>query len=181
MKFKLSVDLLDKMDYAIFKRFNENHKPATWFAIKKAFWGFLVLMGAVFLVQMGVKDQDTQDAILAVLLLGLLGYLFYSLRAPLTSFDRWWKGVIYGIYLFVIFMIMMQLAMWVFMGLLACAVFYLIYWVFLKPKSGVMKVTYGDGSTEKMKVHGMGALGDYHGTDKNGNDVSFDDPDNKLL
>lgn len=177
---KLSLNFLDKMDYAIFKKLDENHQPASVFALKQAFWSFLSLMVVVFLVQMFVKNKDTEEAILGVLLCGVLVYLFYSLRKPILAFHCWWKGLLYSLYLLFMFYVVFQLSMWVFFLMMAAAVLFLIYWIFLKPKSGIATVTYKDGTSEKIKVHGMGALGDMHGTNKEGRDVSFEDPNNRL-
>lgn len=170
---KLSLNFLDKMDYAIFKGLNPQHQPATVKAVKKAFWAFLSIMLVVWLVQMGVKDKDTEDAILCVLFILVVGYLFYSLWPTIKAFQCWWKGFLYAIYLFVVFMLMMQLSMWAFFGLVALGVFYLINLLFLKPKNEVWHITHADGREEDVETSGFGALGSQRGKDKDGNDIQI--------
>lgn len=170
---KFSLNFLDKMDYAIFKGLNPQHQPATVKAVKKAFWAFLGIMVIVMLVQMGIKNKDTENAILGVLFVLVLGYLYYSLWPTIKAFNGWWKGLLYAVYLLVLFWIMMQLSMWAFMGVLAVGVFYLIYVLFMKPRDAVWRIRRPDGREEDVKTRANGLMGTNRGKDKDGNDIEI--------
>lgn len=170
---KFSLNFLDKMDYAIFKGLDSQHQPATVRGVKKAFWAFLGIMVIVLFVQMGIKNKDTENAILEVLFVLVLGYLYYSLWPTIKAFNSWWKGLLYAVYLFVLFLIIMQLSMWAFMGVLVIGVFYLFYLLFMKPKDTMWHVRHSDGSEEYVKTRANGLMGSNRGKDKDGNDIEI--------
>lgn len=165
------MNILDKIDLAIFKNLNENHKPSTFKAMKFVFIGGMIISLLVFILQNINIKESTGETITAILLLGLIAGMFVKVWDTLKSFPTWWKAAIYGLYLLVLTTITFSLAMWAFIIAFAGIIIYLIYKIFFAPDKSKKeyKIHFKDGTTQKGELEGTGICGEKYIKDEDGN------------
>lgn len=164
-----TMNFLDKIDLFLFRKLNENHAPATFKTIKTVFFGGLVTSLLIMIIQMTGLSKDTQEVIISILLLCLLGGAMYLVRDTIKSFNVWWKSTIYCFYLLVLSIITFNIAMWSFMIALALLVIGLIFKIMSPSKKDKVIIRYSDGTEEEGKMEGTGLCGEKYVKDKDGN------------
>lgn len=164
------MNFFDKIDLFLFKRLNERHIPTTFKSLKIVFFGGLIVSLIAMLIQMSSMSKDTEEIILGILLIALLGTMYYMVRDTIKAFPVWWKSAIYCVYLFILSVITFNVAMWSFIICLAILVIGLILKI-MYPSSGgkKVKIRYSDGTEEEGKIDGQGICGETYVKDKDGN------------
>ncbi|MBD5307842.1 MAG: hypothetical protein HDS15_00985 [Bacteroides sp.] len=162
-KIKSSLSFLDRLDKAIFGRFNPDHVPATGSAILVAFIASMVLSITIFGCQIfGVSGQAT-NVIAAIGLVAIVAWVVYVCLPAAKSFNGWGLAVAYLAYSIVLTALAFYLALWTtVLAILVLVVYGVAKAFFSSPKSSgskKFKIRYSDG-TEEEAVEEIGLLGE---------------------
>lgn len=162
-KIKSSLSFLDRLDKAIFGRFNPDHVPATGSAILVAFIASMVLSITIFGCQIfGVSGQAT-NVIAAIGLVAIVAWVVYVCLPAAKSFNGWGLTVAYLAYSIVLTTLAFYLALWTtVLAILVLIVYGVAKAFFSSPKSSgskKYKIRYSDG-TEEEAVEEIGLLGE---------------------
>lgn len=158
------LNFLDKLDYAIFKRMNQNHQPATGVAIFTAFIASVVFCLIIFVCQMCNVNQKAMDIIAPIGLTVILGWTVYLCFPAIKAFGGWGGRIGYSLYVAVLTICSFYLAMWATIIILAGLLIFGIAKVFFAPKKkGIIR--YSDGTEEEAEIE-TGICGEDYFTGK---------------
>jgi hypothetical protein len=147
----MKLNLLDKVDYAIFKRVNPNHQPSTGATVCMAFVASVVFCLIIFVCQMCNVNDTALNVIAGVGLTGILGWMVYASLGTINAFDGWGGKIGYAAYTLVLGACAFYLAMWATVIILAGLVIFGIAKVFFGPKKkGIIR--YSDGTEEEADI-----------------------------
>lgn len=163
------MNFLDKIDLFLFRKLNKNHVPVTFKTIKTVFFGGFITSLLIMIIQISKISKDTQDIIVSILLLCLLGGTMYLVRDAIKSFHVWWKCTIYCFYLLFLSFITFNIAMWSFIIALALIIIGGILKIMYPSKKEKVIIRFSDGTEEEGKIDGTGICGEKYVKDKNGN------------
>ena len=175
----MKLNFLDKLDTAIFKHVNPNHRPISGFIFWEAFIGSAIIALVVFVLQMCNISNKTIDILTAVALLGLVGWVFKRALLTLGAFSGWGGRIMYSLYLLFLIYLAFTIAMWMVLIALAGLFIYGIFKIFFsggssspsrkshqeeKPEDEYAgTVVDENGYERKLKDHGFGTYRDDKG------------------
>lgn len=128
--------LLNRLDSAIFGRFNPNHVAITGKTFVHTLIGGAIVSLIVFAFQMFSTNHTLIEVIAAIGLLVLLGWVARLSLPNITSFPTWGSRIAYSIYILILSGLAFTIAMWMVMIALVGLVIY-----------GMLKLFFGNGSS----------------------------------
>lgn len=159
----MELKFMNKLDNAIFARFNPSHEPVSGKLIINAFAGGAVVSLIVFVLQMTSMSNDTLNVVAGILLLCLFAYMAKKCWPTIKAFSGWGGRIGYSVYMAVLTFVAFYIAMMLVMVALLLLFLYVIVKVFFSGGNGKKKkykVTYADGREEEAEVTGTGICGE---------------------
>lgn len=167
----MELNFMSRLDSAIFKNFNPNHRPVTGVTSVYSLVGGAIISLVVFVLQMFSANDTLIEVVASIGVLALLGWIIKMSLASITAFATWTPRILYGLYIVVLFGICFMIAMW----LVVIALLLLLLWgmakIFFSGSSGKSKarVRYGDGTESEARETGKGICGETYYEDDRGN------------
>lgn len=166
---------LDRFDYWVFKRLDVHHIPVTTLALIYSFFGGIIAAIIVYTAQLFGATSDTQEVVAGIICCGVFVFVLAKLWQAIRNLDKWWKSLVYALYLLVISFPAFMLGIWVLTIAIVILVLYFIFKIFFSGKSTRSKhpdaeVHYSDGTVKKAKYDGTGILGEKYYKDEDGNE-----------
>lgn len=147
----MELHFLNKLETAIFKKFNPDHESKTGTTLCTAFIASVVFCLIIFVCQMCNVSETTLDIIACIGLTGIFGYVIYLSVDNIKAFKGIGGKILFILYLVALTGITFQLSMWATMLVLAGLLIFGIFKIFFAPKkTGVIR--YSDGSEEEADV-----------------------------
>lgn len=169
----MELNFINKLDNAIFARFNPNHEPVSGKLIVNAFIGGAIVSLIVFIMQMTSVSNDTLNAVAGVLLLALFAYIGKLCLPTVKAFDGWGAKIGYSVYMAVLTFGAFYLAMMLVVVALLLLFLYVVGKIFFgggSKKSKKWKVTHADGTEEEAEETGKGICGETYIRTKDGDE-----------
>ena len=167
----MKLIFLDKLDTAIFKHVNPNHRPMSVFIFWEAFIGSVIIALVVFVLQMCNISNKTIDILTAVALLGLVGWVFKRALPTLGAFSGWGGRIMYSLYLLFLIYLAFTIAMWMVLIALAGLFIYGIFKIFFS--SGSSSPSRRSQQEEKPEDEYAGTVIDENGYERKLRDHGF--------
>lgn len=161
---------MNKLERAIFARFNPSHEPVSGKLIINAFAGGAVVSLIVFVLQMTSMSDDALNVVAGILLLCLFAYMAKKCWPTIKAFSGWGGRIGYSVYMAVLTFVAFYIAMMLVMVALLLLFLYVIVKVFFSSGNGKRKykVTYADGTEEEAEETGTGICGEKYIRTKDG-------------
>lgn len=166
----MELKFMNKLDDAIFTRFNPSHEPVSGKLIINAFVGGAIVSLIVFALQMTSMSHDTLNVVTGILLLCLFAYMAKKCLPTIKAFSGWGGRIGYSVYMTVLTFVAFYIAMMLVMVALVLLFLYVIVKVFFSSGKGKSKwkVTYDDGREEEAEETGTGICGEKYIRTKDG-------------
>jgi hypothetical protein len=161
-------NFLDRWEYAIFKKYNENHSPVSKFVATACFYGAILFAIAVVIIQFAVKSADKAD-LLSSSIYTTIGCLFaitaLKLYRPLMALAGTKPRIFFAVYVLLLMAIlasafMMLAATLVFVFIIVLVIGFMLYLMYPPESNGKKTIHYSDGTSEEAEKTGRGILGE---------------------
>lgn len=165
----MELKFINKLDSAIFTRFNPSHEPVSGKLIINAFAGGAIVSLIVFVLQMTSMSNDMLNVVAGILLLCLFAYIAKKCWPTIKAFNGWGGRIGYSVYMAVLTFAAFYIAMMLVMVALLLLFLYVIVKVFFSSGNAKKyKVTYSDGREEEAEEIGTGICGEKYIRTKDG-------------